>query len=157
MRHDAMYPHSLRRSQSQSVGPDLYCNIVGIFSYFKYITRRRMSCHQYTQMLWDALKMIRNSRGQPTTEKIMKLMQKEFGSNESEVTKQLDNCVRDGLLEVTKKTVSKGPNAGSEQCFYRLPLLKVSTTVVGRALEGTLRRRSRQYSVNHFDHGPWGI
>lgn len=89
------------------------------------MTRRRVSCPQVTQQLWDAIKSIRNTRQVPTTERIQKIMQKEFEVNEEEVTRQLNHCVRDGLIEVTKRTVSKGNNAGSEQEWFALPSIKL--------------------------------
>lgn len=91
------------------------------------MTRRRVSCPQVTQQLWDAIKSIRNTRQVPTAERIQKIMQKDFGVKEDEVTRQLNHCVRDGLIEVTKRTVSKGNHAGSEQEWYKLPMLKVKS------------------------------
>ncbi|EEB12129.1 zinc finger protein MYND domain-containing protein, putative [Pediculus humanus corporis] len=89
------------------------------------MTRRRVSCPQVTQQLWDAIKNIRGQRQVPTAERIQKFMLKEFGVSEEEVTRQLNHCVRDGLIEITKRTISKGNYIGSEQEGYKLPLLSL--------------------------------
>lgn len=90
---------------------------------FESMTRRRVSCPQVTQQLWDAIKNIRNQRQVPTSERVQKYMLKEFGVNEEEVVRQLNHCVRDGLIEITKRTINKGTYVGSEQEGYKLPLL----------------------------------
>lgn len=89
------------------------------------MTRRRVSCPQITQQLWDSIKNIRGQRQVPTAERIQKYMLKEFGVSEEEVIRQLNHCVRDGLIEITKRTISKGNYVGSEQEGYKLPLLTV--------------------------------
>jgi len=106
-----------------------YCFFV--FSLFESMTRRRVSCPQVTQQLWDVIKSTRNARQVPTTDKIKKMMQKDFGVSDEETMRQLSHCVRDGLIEVTKRTVSKGNNAGSEQEWYKLPAIRVTILYVG--------------------------
>lgn len=43
-----------------------------------------------------------------------------------EVSRQLNYCIRDGLLKVIKKVGSKGSKVGVQQEGYRLPDEKVS-------------------------------
>ncbi|KAK9500243.1 hypothetical protein O3M35_001537 [Rhynocoris fuscipes] len=83
--------------------------------------RRRMSCPQVVQQLWDAVKVIRYQRQVPNLERIVKYMNRVHSVNEEEVTRQLGYCVRDGLLLITKRKGSKGSKLGVEQEGYKLP------------------------------------
>ncbi|XP_014274946.1 zinc finger MYND domain-containing protein 11 isoform X2 [Halyomorpha halys] len=86
----------------------------------KSMYRRRMSCPQVVQQLWDAVKVIRCQHQVPTLEKIAKYMTRVHAVTEEEVSRQLQYCVRDGLLLVRKSKGSKG-SKGVEQEGYKLP------------------------------------
>lgn len=94
----------------------------------KSINRRRMSCPQAVQQLWDAVKVIKYHRQVPTLEKIAKYMSREHSVTEEEVYKQLQNCVRDKLLLVKKSKGSKGAKLGIEQEVYKLPEIEYDDT-----------------------------
>lgn len=83
-----------------------------------------MSCPQLVQQLWDAVKVTKYQQQKPTLEKIAKYMCRAHAVSEEEVSRQLQNCVRDGLLFVKKTKVSKGSKLGVEQEGYRLPDLE---------------------------------
>ncbi|CAH1395785.1 unnamed protein product [Nezara viridula] len=83
--------------------------------------RRRMSCPKAVQQLWDAVKVTRCQHQVPTLEKIAKYMSRTHSVTEEEVSRQLQYCVRDGLLLVKKSKGSKGAKLGIEQEVYRLP------------------------------------
>ncbi|KAL1116398.1 hypothetical protein AAG570_004872 [Ranatra chinensis] len=85
------------------------------------MSRRRMSCPQAVQQLWDAVKVIRYQRQVPSLERIVKYMYRVNTMSEEEVTRQLGYCVRDGLLVITKRKGLKGKKLGVEQEGYKLP------------------------------------
>ncbi|XP_014250879.1 zinc finger MYND domain-containing protein 11 [Cimex lectularius] len=85
------------------------------------MNRRRMSCPQVVQQLWDAVKVIRYQRQVPNVERIAKYMSRVHSVSEEEVVSQLDYCVRDGLLLITKRKGNKGSKVGVEQEGYKLP------------------------------------
>ncbi|KAK7791097.1 hypothetical protein R5R35_000516 [Gryllus longicercus] len=88
---------------------------------FSAMTRRRVSCPQTTQQLWDAIKVVRCQRQVPNVTRISRYMSRIHGVKEDEVRRQLNHCVRDGLLRLIKRVGYKGSKIGVEQEGYRLP------------------------------------
>lgn len=85
------------------------------------MTRRRVSCPQTAQQLWDAITVIRCQRQVPNVNRISRYMSRVHGVSEDEVRRQLNHCVRDGLLRLIKRVGYKGSKIGIEQEGYRLP------------------------------------
>lgn len=114
---------------------------------FMAMSRRRISCPLAVQQLWDAVKVIRFQRQVPDIERITKYMTKVHNMSSGktamvfylemnlfelfilycteEVGRQLNYCVRDGLLILTKRVGNKGSKAGVETEGYKLPEEKV--------------------------------
>ncbi|XP_054271302.1 zinc finger MYND domain-containing protein 11 isoform X2 [Macrosteles quadrilineatus] len=88
---------------------------------FYAMSRRRVSCPQMTQQLWDAIKTIRYQRQVPDIDRIAKFMSRVHNVGLEEVTRQLNYCVRDGLLQLTKRVGFKGSKIGVETEGYNLP------------------------------------
>ncbi|XP_060856969.1 zinc finger MYND domain-containing protein 11-like [Metopolophium dirhodum] len=88
---------------------------------FMAISRRRVSWPLAVQHLWDAVKVIRFQRQVPDIDRITKYMTKVHNMSSEEVERQLNYCVRDGLLILTKKVGIKGSKAGVETKGYKLP------------------------------------
>ncbi|XP_068086019.1 zinc finger MYND domain-containing protein 11 isoform X2 [Anabrus simplex] len=88
---------------------------------FSAMSRRRVSCPQITQQLWDAIKIIRCQRQVPNVARISRYMSRVHGISEDEVRRQLNHCVRDGLIRLIKRMGFKGSKIGVEQEGYRLP------------------------------------
>jgi len=113
---------------------------------FMAMSRRRISCPLAVQQLWDAVKVIRFQRQVPDIDRITKYMTKVHNMSPGitlvlskihfskliilysteEVGRQLNYCVRDGLLILTKRVGNKGSKAGVETEGYKLPEEKVS-------------------------------
>lgn len=89
------------------------------------MSRRRISCPLAVQQLWDAVKVIRFQRQVPDIDRITKYMTKVHNMSSEEVGRQLNYCVRDGLLILTKRVGNKGSKAGVETEGYKLPEEKV--------------------------------
>ncbi|XKL59684.1 hypothetical protein PGB90_000700 [Kerria lacca] len=85
------------------------------------MSRRRVSCPLTAQQLWDAVKIIRYKRQVPDIERITRYMNRTHNVSDDEVGRQINYCVRDGLLKVIKKIGSKGSKIGIEQEGYKLP------------------------------------
>ncbi|XP_065223247.1 zinc finger MYND domain-containing protein 11 isoform X2 [Planococcus citri] len=85
------------------------------------MSRRRVSCPLTVQQLWDAVKIIRYKRQVPDVERITRYMNRTHNVSDDEVGRQINYCVRDGLLKVIKKVGSKGSKCGIEQEGYKLP------------------------------------
>ncbi|XP_021930541.1 zinc finger MYND domain-containing protein 11-like isoform X2 [Zootermopsis nevadensis] len=85
------------------------------------MSRRRVACPQITQHLWDAIKIIRSQRQVPNATRITRYMSRVHGAKEDEVRRQLNHCVRDGLVRLIKRMGFKGSKIGVEQEGYRLP------------------------------------
>ncbi|XP_069700462.1 zinc finger MYND domain-containing protein 11 isoform X2 [Periplaneta americana] len=85
------------------------------------MSRRRLACPQITQHLWDAIKIIRSQRQVPNVSRITRYMSRVHGAKEDEVRRQLNHCVRDGLIRLIKRMGYKGSKIGVEQEGYRLP------------------------------------
>ncbi|PNF16453.1 Zinc finger MYND domain-containing protein 11 [Cryptotermes secundus] len=85
------------------------------------MSRRRVACPQITQHLWDAIKVIRSQRQIPNVTRITRYMSRVHGAKEDEVRRQLNHCVRDGLVRLIKRMGVKGSKIGVEQEGYRLP------------------------------------
>ncbi|XP_075212466.1 zinc finger MYND domain-containing protein 11 [Lycorma delicatula] len=92
---------------------------------FYAMSRRRVSCPQSTQQLWDAIKTIRYQRQVPDIERISRYMMRMHNVSHEEVVRQLGYCVRDGLLEQVKRIGFKGSKIGIEQEGYKLPHEKI--------------------------------
>ncbi|PNF16454.1 Zinc finger MYND domain-containing protein 11 [Cryptotermes secundus] len=88
---------------------------------FSAMSRRRVACPQITQHLWDAIKVIRSQRQIPNVTRITRYMSRVHGAKEDEVRRQLNHCVRDGLVRLIKRMGVKGSKIGVEQEGYRLP------------------------------------
>ncbi|XP_046669765.1 zinc finger MYND domain-containing protein 11-like isoform X2 [Homalodisca vitripennis] len=88
---------------------------------FYAMSRRRVSCPQMTQQLWDAIKTIKYQRQVADIDRISKYMNKVHNVGLEEVTRQLNYCVRDGLLQMTKHVGFKGSKIGVETESYKLP------------------------------------
>ncbi|XP_008187263.1 zinc finger MYND domain-containing protein 11 [Acyrthosiphon pisum] len=88
---------------------------------FMAMSRRRISCPLAVQQLWDAVKVIRFQRQVPDIDRITKYMTKVHNMSPEEVGRQLNYCVRDGLLILTKRVGNKGSKAGVETEGYKLP------------------------------------
>ncbi|CAH0771755.1 unnamed protein product [Bemisia tabaci] len=91
---------------------------------FSAMSRRRISSPEMVQHLWDAVKVIRCQRQIPNIDRITRYMVRVHNTSEDEVARQLNYCVRDNLLEITKKVTSKGANVGLEQEGYNIPSIK---------------------------------
>ncbi|XP_050532952.1 zinc finger MYND domain-containing protein 11-like isoform X2 [Daktulosphaira vitifoliae] len=89
------------------------------------MSRRRISCPLAVQQLWDAVKVIRFQRQVPDIDRITKYMTKVHNMPSEEVGRQLNYCVRDGLLILTKRVGNKGSKVGVETEGYKLPEEKV--------------------------------
>lgn len=89
------------------------------------MSRRRVSCPQSTQQLWDAIKTIRFQRQVPDVDRISRYMMRTYNVSHEEVVRQLGYCVRDGLLEQVKRVGFKGSKVGVEQEGYKLPREKI--------------------------------
>lgn len=85
------------------------------------MSRRRVSCPLTVQQLWDAVKIIRYKRQVPDIERITRYMNRTHNVSDDEVGRQINHCVRDGLLKVIKKIGTKGSKMGLEQEGYKLP------------------------------------
>ncbi|KAL1455190.1 hypothetical protein WDU94_009301 [Cyamophila willieti] len=72
---------------------------------FASMSRRRLSCPQILQYLWDAVKISRYQRQFPTKERLFKYIQKNYSIPTDELDKQLHHSARDKLLEVIIKPV----------------------------------------------------
>ncbi|XP_049843177.1 zinc finger MYND domain-containing protein 11-like isoform X3 [Schistocerca gregaria] len=83
--------------------------------------RRRVSCPQVTQQLWDAIATIRAQRQVPNMDRISRYMSRVHQINEDEVRRQLNHCVRDNLIRMIKRIGCKGSKIGIEQEGYALP------------------------------------
>ncbi|XP_046396293.1 zinc finger MYND domain-containing protein 11 [Ischnura elegans] len=92
---------------------------------FLAMSRRRVSCPQITQQLWDAIKITSYQKQLPTVERIGRYMSRVHGINEDEVKRQLMYCVRDGLIRLSKQIGCKGSKIGVPQEGYRLPKDKI--------------------------------
>ncbi|CAI6371186.1 unnamed protein product [Macrosiphum euphorbiae] len=92
---------------------------------FMSISRRRISCPLAVQQLWDAVTVIRFQRQVPDIDRITKYMTKIYNMSKEDVERQLNYCVRDGLLILTKRVGNKGSKAGVETEGYKLPEEKV--------------------------------
>uniref|UniRef100_A0A1B6CUA8 MYND-type domain-containing protein n=1 Tax=Clastoptera arizonana TaxID=38151 RepID=A0A1B6CUA8_9HEMI len=88
---------------------------------FYAMSRRRVSCPQVTQQLWDAIKTIRYQRQVPDLDRIARYMSRIHNVSQEEVTKQLNYCVRDGLILLTSRVGIKGAKTGIVQESYKLP------------------------------------
>ncbi|XP_063229877.1 zinc finger MYND domain-containing protein 11-like isoform X2 [Bacillus rossius redtenbacheri] len=85
------------------------------------MSRRRMSCPQITQQLWDAIKVIRYQRQISNIARITRFMSRQFRISEEETRRQLNYCVRDKLIRVIERVGSKGSKIGVKQEGYKLP------------------------------------
>ncbi|VVC34742.1 Zinc finger, PHD-type,PWWP domain,Bromodomain,Zinc finger, FYVE/PHD-type,Zinc finger [Cinara cedri] len=93
---------------------------------FMAISRRRISCPLAVQHLWDAVKVIRFQRQVPDVDRITKYMARVHNMSSEEVGRQLNYCVRDGLMILTKRVkVQKGSKTGVATEGYKLPKEKV--------------------------------
>ncbi|XP_071447495.1 zinc finger MYND domain-containing protein 11 [Hetaerina americana] len=92
---------------------------------FLAMSRRRVSCPQITQQLWDAIKITSYQKQLPTVERIGRYMSRVHGISEDEVKRQLMYCVRDGLIRLSKRLGCKGSKIGVPQEGYRLPKDKI--------------------------------
>ncbi|KAI5699615.1 hypothetical protein M8J76_012331 [Diaphorina citri] len=72
---------------------------------FASMSRRRLSCPQILQYLWDAVKISKYQRQFPTKERLFKYIQKNYSIPTDELDKQLHHSARDKLLEVIIKPV----------------------------------------------------
>ncbi|XP_049770253.1 zinc finger MYND domain-containing protein 11 [Schistocerca cancellata] len=88
---------------------------------FAAMMRRRVSCPQVTQQLWDAIATIRAQRQVPNMDRISRYMSRVHQINEDEVRRQLNHCVRDNLIRMIKRIGCKGSKIGIEQEGYALP------------------------------------
>ncbi|XP_048512757.1 zinc finger MYND domain-containing protein 11 isoform X3 [Athalia rosae] len=79
---------------------------------------RRRTDPLVTQHIWDAIKFIVHQRCLPSEERVMRHIARTYGKPEQTVLEDLNNAVKDGLVQL-KKGANKN---GLEQESYRIPV-----------------------------------
>lgn len=83
--------------------------------------KRREGCPQTVLHLWDAIAYIRQQKQIPNFERLSAYMKRVYNLNPSDLEKQLNFAVSDGLIVVKKSVGCKGSKVGIEQDGYRVP------------------------------------
>lgn len=83
--------------------------------------KRRLSCPQTVQHLWDAIDSIRQQKQVSNLDRVANYMRRKHHLNPADTDRQLGFAVRDDLLVSKKKVGSKGSKVGVEQEAFQLP------------------------------------
>lgn len=83
--------------------------------------KRRLSCPQTVQHLWDAIDSIRQQKQVSNLDRVANYMRRKHHLNTADTERQLGFAVRDDLLVSKKKVGSKGSKVGVEQEAFQLP------------------------------------
>ncbi|KAL1437156.1 hypothetical protein MTO96_049141 [Rhipicephalus appendiculatus] len=83
--------------------------------------KRRLSCPQTVQHLWDAIDSIRQQKQVSNLDRVANYMRRKHQLSEADTERQLGFAVRDGLMVSKKKVGSKGSKVGVEQEAFQLP------------------------------------
>nr|XP_037268337.1 zinc finger MYND domain-containing protein 11-like isoform X1 [Rhipicephalus microplus] len=83
--------------------------------------KRRLSCPQTVQHLWDAIDSIRQQKQVSNLDRVANYMRRKHQLSEADTERQLGFAVRDGLVVSKKKVGSKGSKVGVEQEAFQLP------------------------------------
>ncbi|KAF8797288.1 Zinc finger MYND domain-containing protein 11 [Argiope bruennichi] len=87
----------------------------------KMATKRRQACPQTVLHLWDAIAYIKQQKQIPNFERLSAYMKRVYNLNPSDLERQLNFAVSDGLIVVKKSLGCKGSKVGVEQDGYRIP------------------------------------
>ncbi|KAH9369442.1 hypothetical protein HPB48_000146 [Haemaphysalis longicornis] len=83
--------------------------------------KRRLSCPQTVQHLWDAIDSIRQQKQVSNLDRVANYMRRKHHLSAADTDRQLGFAVRDDLLVSKKKVGSKGSKVGVEQEAFQLP------------------------------------
>lgn len=83
--------------------------------------KRRLSCPQTVQHLWDAVDNIRQQKQIANLDRLANYMRRKHGLSVADTERQVGHAVRDGLLSARKRVGFKGSKVGVEQEAYMLP------------------------------------
>lgn len=83
--------------------------------------KRRLSCPQTVQHLWDAIDSIRQQKQVSNLDRVANYMRRKHHLNAADTDRQLGFAVRDDLLVSKKKVGSKGSKVGVQQEAFQLP------------------------------------
>ncbi|XP_064456016.1 zinc finger MYND domain-containing protein 11-like isoform X2 [Ornithodoros turicata] len=83
--------------------------------------KRRLSCPQTVQHLWDAVDNVRQQKQIANLDRIANYMRRKHGLSAGDTERQLGHGVRDGLLVARRRVGFKGSKVGVEQEAYMLP------------------------------------
>ncbi|XP_015509408.1 zinc finger MYND domain-containing protein 11 isoform X1 [Neodiprion lecontei] len=87
------------------------------------MAERRRTDPVVTQRIWDSIKFIVHQRTLPNEERVRRHIARMYGKSEQTVQEDLNNAVKDGLVQL-KKVANKN---GVEQESYRIPVELVET------------------------------
>lgn len=102
-------PPSRARRRAAELGPNMAS------------CKRRLSCPQTVQHLWDAIDSIRQQKQVSNLDRVANYMRRKHQLSEADTERQLGFAVRDGLMVSKKKVGSKGSKVGVEQEAFQLP------------------------------------
>lgn len=85
------------------------------------VIKRRLASTETINHLWDAIVSVRQQRQIPNLERISNYMRRKHNITPTDLTKQLEYAIHDGLIEIKKRVGVKGSKVGVEQVAYRIP------------------------------------